>query len=125
MANNLLPARAGEVARAYVASRQLPVRFTTALGSIGVERVFDALVMLGLMAVAIAAPSFPSNALVGGRSLAAVATSAALLFGALLLLALVIVHRPAPWLPLVARIAPRPPPPRLARRGIPRAEGAL
>src|SRR5207244_3690085 len=31
MANNLLPARAGEFARAYVASRQLPVRFTTAL----------------------------------------------------------------------------------------------
>ena len=30
MANNLLPARAGEVARAYVASQQLPVRFTTA-----------------------------------------------------------------------------------------------
>src|SRR5439155_816278 len=28
MANNLLPARAGEVARAYVASGQLPVRFT-------------------------------------------------------------------------------------------------
>src|SRR6266550_1138431 len=56
MANNLLPARAGEFARAYVASRQLPVRFTTSLGSIAVERVFDALVMLGLMAVAIAAP---------------------------------------------------------------------
>src|SRR5882672_3581715 len=43
MANNLLPARAGEVARAYVASRQLPVRFSTALASIAVERVFDAL----------------------------------------------------------------------------------
>src|SRR3989442_13947477 len=74
MANNLLPARAGEVARAYVASRQLPVRFTTALGSIGVERGFDALVMLGLMAGAIPAPSFPSNALGGGRSVAAGAT---------------------------------------------------
>ena len=125
MANNLLPARAGEVARAYVASRQLPVRFTTALGSIGVERVFDALVMLGLMAVAIAAPSFPSNALVGGRSLAAVATSAALVFGALLLLALVIVHRPAPWLALFARIARRLLPPRIAERVIAGAEGVL
>src|SRR3989475_860027 len=125
MANNLLPARAGEFARAYVASRQLPVRFTTALGSIGVERVFDALVMLGLMAVAIAAPSFPSNALVGGRSLAAVATSAALLFGALLLLALVIVHRPAPWLALFARLARRLLPPRIAERVIAGAEGVL
>ena len=125
MANNLLPARAGEVARAYVASRQLPVRFTTALGSIGVERVFDALVMLGLMAVAIAAPSFPSNALVGGRSVAAVATSAALLFGAMLLLALLIVHRPAPWLALFARLARRLLPPRIAERVIAGAEGVL
>src|SRR5204862_522728 len=62
MANNLLPARAGEFARAWVASRNTPVRFTTALGSIGVERVFDGLTMLGLMAVAIAAPSFPRDA---------------------------------------------------------------
>src|SRR2546426_5110691 len=104
MANNLLPARAGEFARAYVASRQLPVRFTTALGSIGVERVFDALVMLGLMAGGIAAPSFPSHALVGGRSFAAGATSAALLFCAPLLLPLVLVHPPAP------RVAPVAPP---------------
>src|SRR5258705_235847 len=88
MANNLLPARAGEVARAYVASRQLPVRFTTALGSIVVERVFDALVMLGLMAVAIAAPSFPARALVGGRSLSTIAATTAVLFGVLLLIAL-------------------------------------
>src|SRR5207244_10042201 len=66
MANNILPARAGEFARAYVASRQVPVRFTTALASIAWERVFDALVLLGLVAFAIAAPSFPrTSALVG------------------------------------------------------------
>jgi glycosyltransferase 2 family protein len=107
MANNLLPARAGEVARAYVASRQLPVRFTTALASVGVERVFDGLVMLGLMAAAIAAPSFPADTVIAGRSLSALATSAAILFGALLVLALVVVHRPAPWLRLVGRVSQR------------------
>ena len=107
MANNLLPARAGEVARAYVASRQLPVRFTTALASVAVERVFDGLVMLGLMAAAIAAPSFPTDTVIGGRSLSALATSAAIFFGALLLLALVVVHRPAPWLRIAGRISQR------------------
>ena len=106
-ANNLLPARAGEVARAYVAQRQLPVRFTTALGSVGVERVFDALVMLGLMAVAIAAPSFPAHTLVQGRSLAALATAAAALVGTILLVALIVVHRPAPWLALLGRVTHR------------------
>jgi hypothetical protein len=125
MANNLLPARAGEVARAYVASRQLPVRFSTALASIGVERVFDGLVMLGLMAVAITAPSFPAHALVGGRSVSAVATSAAALFGALLVLALVVVHRPAPWLKLFERIARRLLPARFAERLIQGAEGIV
>src|SRR5204862_4957494 len=107
MANNLRPAGAGEVARAYVASRQLSVRFTTALGTIGVERVFDALVMLGLMAVAIAAPSFPAHAIVGGRSLSAIAASTAVLFGVLLGLALVIANRPGPWLLLIERISRR------------------
>jgi uncharacterized protein (TIRG00374 family) len=108
MANNLLPARAGEFARAYVASRQLPVRFSTALASIGVERVFDGLVMLGLMAVAIAAPSFPTHALVGGRSLPAIVTSAAVLFGILLTIALVVVHWPRPWLTFFERMAAPP-----------------
>lgn len=107
MANNLLPARAGEVARAYVASRQVPVRFTTALASIAVERVFDGLVMLGLMAVAIAAPSFPAHAHVGGRSLAAIAASTAVLFGLVLVIALLIANRPSPWLVLVERVARR------------------
>src|SRR5467141_280684 len=107
MANNLLPARAGEVARAWVASRQLPVRFTTALGSIAVERVFDALVMLGLMAVAIAAPSFPAHALVGGRSLTAIAASTAALFGLVLVIALLIANRPGLFVVLVERVARR------------------
>src|SRR5438552_7531847 len=91
MANNLLPARAGEFARAYVASRQLPVRFTTALGSIGVERIFDALVMLALMAVAIAAPSFPAHSTLLDTPLSRLAGRAALLFGAMFVVALVVV----------------------------------
>jgi len=125
MANNLLPARAGEVARAYVASRQLPVRFSTALASIAVERVFDALVMLGLMAVAIAAPSFPAHAAVNGRSLSAIAASAAALFAVLLIMAFLMVHRPAPWLALLARIARRLLPARAAERVIHAAEGLI
>jgi len=125
MANNLLPARAGEVARAYVASRQLPVRFSTALGSIAVERAFDALVMLGLMAVAIAAPSFPAHAQVAGRSLSTIAASTAVLFGAFLLVAFLIANRPTPWLVLVERIARRVLPARVADRVVRAADGIV
>lgn len=125
MANNLLPARAGEFARAWVAGRRLPTRFSTALASIGVERVFDGLMMLALMAVAIAAPSFPSHATVGGTSLSRIAAYGAVGFGALLLLALVIVHRPALWLRLFDRIVAALLPDRFAVRLRSAAEGLL
>ncbi|HET8712925.1 MAG TPA: lysylphosphatidylglycerol synthase transmembrane domain-containing protein [Gemmatimonadales bacterium] len=125
MANNLLPARAGEVARAYVASRQLPVRFSTALASIVVERVFDGLMMLGLMALAIAAPSFPAHALVGGRSLAAIAASTAVLFVVLLAVALLVANRPSFWLAFVARIARHLLPARFADRIVHASDGII
>src|SRR5256885_169024 len=125
MANNLLPARAGEFARAYVASRQLPVRFTTALGSIGVERVFDALVMLGLMALAIASPSFPAHSTLLDTPLSRLAGRAALLFGAMFVVALVVVLRPAPWLALFERVTRAVLPARLAARGAGMAEGLV
>ena len=125
MANNLLPARAGEVARAYVASQQLPVRFSTALASIVVERVFDGLVMLGLMALAIASPSFPAHALVGGRSLSAIAASTAVLFALLLVIALLVANRPGLWLVLVERVSRRVLPARLADRVAHASDGII
>jgi len=125
MANNLLPARAGEFARAYVASRQLPVRFTTALGSIGVERVFDALVMLGLMALAIASPSFPAHSTLLDTPLSRLAGRAALLFGAMFVVALVVVLRPTPWLALFERVTRTVLPARLAARVAGMAEGLV
>lgn len=125
MANNLLPARAGEVARGYVASRQLPVRFSTALASLGVERVLDGLALLALMAVAVAAPSFPAHALLGGRSVSTITTSAGILFGVVFALALVVVLRPAPWLRLFEWITQRLLPARIAERLNHFAEGIV
>jgi len=125
MANNLLPARAGEFARAYVAKQQLPVRFSTAFASIGVERVMDGLVMVGLMALAIAAPSFPRDAVIGGTSVSRVASGAAIVFGAALLVALAVVHRPAPWLSFFNRVTHGLLPARLADRLARLAEGLI
>ncbi|HXH63723.1 MAG TPA: lysylphosphatidylglycerol synthase transmembrane domain-containing protein [Gemmatimonadales bacterium] len=125
MANNILPARAGEVARAYVVKRQLPVRFTTALGTIGVERIFDALLMLGLMALAIAAPSFPKSADVGSVSLARLANGAAVLFGAALVAAFIVALRPAAWVGMIDRIARGVLPTRFAEPAVRAAEGVI
>lgn len=114
MANNLLPARAGELARAYVVKRQAPVRFITALATIGVERLFDGILMLALLAVAIAAPSFPGHGTPEGATVSRVADGAAALFIGLLVLAFIVALRPQPWLTLLDRITQKALPAKIA-----------
>src|SRR5215217_1279340 len=65
MMTNVLPARAGELARPYALSRELPaVPFSMALASVAVDRVFDAIVVLLLLGIAMLLPSFPSGQLI-------------------------------------------------------------
>ena len=58
MANNLIPARAGELARAYVLSTREKIAKTTVLGTIAVDRLFDGvtLVPMVLIVAALAGP---------------------------------------------------------------------
>lgn len=71
MANNILPARVGELARAFSLSRDTKrVTFSAAFASIAVDRVFDALIVLLLLAVAMFDPALPSDRLVAGRPVA-------------------------------------------------------
>lgn len=53
MANNLLPARVGELVRAYVLSERHQVAKMAALGTVAVERLFDGLTLLGFLAVTV------------------------------------------------------------------------
>lgn len=63
MVSNIVPARAGELARAYALSREVEeVPFSTAFASLAVDRVFDALIVLMLMFGAMMMPSFPAGA---------------------------------------------------------------
>jgi len=67
MANNVLPARAGELVRAFMLSRFTPVPFSASFASLVVDRAFDAVIVLALMVLAMFDPRFPSNVLVAGR----------------------------------------------------------
>src|SRR2546427_620826 len=125
MANNLLPVRAGELARAYAARQGAGVRFTTALASIAVERVFDGLTLVALFTLALLAPSFPRDATIGGVRLAGLARAGAALFAGVLVIGLLVVHRPAPWIALLARVAQAVLPARLADRVTHLAEGLV
>jgi glycosyltransferase 2 family protein len=58
-ANNLIPARVGEIVRAVVAARLARLPFSAVLASLVVERVLDGLVTVGLLFAAMAWPGFP------------------------------------------------------------------
>ena len=94
MANNLLPARAGEIARAYAAGRLTQARFTTALGTLAVERIMDGLTLVALLAMAIFAGGLNVASDVGGVTLGRLMAAAAFLFLPLLGGLVWAVHRP-------------------------------
>jgi len=65
MANNILPLRVGEVVRTYAASQLTGTRFTAALASIGVERLFDAMTVIALLLLGLLRTSLPPGAMAG------------------------------------------------------------
>jgi uncharacterized protein (TIRG00374 family) len=112
MINNVVPARAGELARAYALSRSAPaVPFPAAFASLAVDRLFDAVVVLLLMFVAMLDPAFPSGATLMGRPVANYAGGGVLFTVAVLAVMYAVVLFPARVLvayELIARrVAPR------------------
>lgn len=63
MGNGVLPARMGEFIRPILAGRLTPHRFSSALATIVVERVFDLLGILLCMSFVLMVYSFPENAI--------------------------------------------------------------
>ena len=111
MANNLLPARAGELARAYAASRFVSLPVARSLGSIAVERVFDGLIVVLLLALVIATVSFPGGGVVvAGASVSATAAWTGGVFILALGVLFFLVHAPRSALrglaALLRRVAP-------------------
>jgi len=110
MANNLMPARTGEFVRAYVLGARERVSKSSALGTIAVDRLFDGLTLVPMMFIVALFAGRDVELPVGfGRELSFAGLSAvmAVLFGAALLVLLVLVfstrardalHRLAHWL---------------------------
>jgi uncharacterized protein (TIRG00374 family) len=68
MVNNVLPARAGELARAFALTREYPrIPFSASFASLAVDRLFDAFVVLSLMLLAMLDPAFPRGERVAGQ----------------------------------------------------------
>jgi glycosyltransferase 2 family protein len=106
MANNVLPLRAGELVRAYAASRLAGIRFATVLSSIVVERIFDALTVVALLTLALLTPDLPASISIGGVSVAQMAQTGGVVGGAALLVAILVLAAPLTAERLVRRLLP-------------------
>ncbi len=98
MGNNIYPFRAGELLRSYVLYRREKISISASLATVIVERVFDGLVML--LFVFVALPFFPLPAAVRG-----LVTLASVAFFAALLVFFGLAARPARTLNLLTRLA--------------------
>ncbi len=63
MSNNVLPLRMGEVVRTLAAARLTDTRFTAVLASVAVERLFDAITVVGLLALGLFTATLPESGL--------------------------------------------------------------
>lgn len=108
MANNVLPLRAGEVARAYALTRQVPtVALATSLSSLAVDRLFDAIVVFLLMFGAMLDPAFPSDVRIKGLTIAQLAASGVVLMCILLVGCYTVVLQPDRVRKLLSTVALR------------------
>ena len=70
MVTNLVPARAGELARAYALTRETPkVGFAASFASLAVDRVFDAVVLLLLLIVGMSELPAARDTVIAGQPL--------------------------------------------------------
>lgn len=108
-ANNTLPFRAGEVLRVAVVSRLGAIPFATALSSLAVERVMDALVVVALLAVGLMNAQFGATVTLPGSDtpIADSAMRVGIICVAALAIAIAAAARPKLTLALVDRILPR------------------
>lgn len=125
MANNLLPARAGELARAYAARQLTAVRFSTAIASIAVERILDGIGIVALITAGIWAGGFATEATVGGVSLVDIVRTGGVLFLVVLVAAVALVHWPGPALGLARLVSHRILPSRWTGKFLSTLEGLL
>jgi uncharacterized protein (TIRG00374 family) len=117
MINNVLPARAGEFARAYALSRSTPtVSFPAAFASLAVDRLLDMIVMFGLMFLAMLDPAFPSGAQVMNRPVSSYAVGGIALMVGLTAIMYAVVFFPSHVLSMYEALARRISP-KLEERG--------
>jgi uncharacterized protein (TIRG00374 family) len=92
--NNLLPARAGEIARAYAGRRLADIRFSSAMTTIVLSRILDGVTLFAVLVLATVVGWLPSSFAIGGVSVGRVILVAAIVFAVFFAVALAAVTFP-------------------------------
>lgn len=108
MGNNLLPLRAGELLRAWAITRLAPVRMSSALASIAVERVFDALTVVGTLGLGLMISGLAPDVTIGGIQVATLARRVGLLAAVAFVGAAAVLAWPMAFRRLLERTVPFP-----------------
>lgn len=114
-ANNVLPARVGEFARAISLARIGAVPMAASFATLVVERIFDGLAVVGLLFAAMASSGFPARGDIAGIDPRAAARMVALVMGAVGVLLFLLVIFPERSVRVAERVAGRILPVRLRR----------
>ncbi len=125
MANNLLPARTGELARAYSIRTLAHAPFSTAVSSIVIERVFDVIGILVLLAGAVFLGGLSPDTAVGGVSLTSIVLGTLVILSVALAALILIVFLPAAGRAVVERLCRRLLPHSIAQRVLGTIDGLL
>jgi uncharacterized protein (TIRG00374 family) len=108
MANNILPFRIGELMRTWAASRLTRARFSASLSRVAVERVFDALTVISMLAVGLLLAGLPQGVELFGTPVTRLATASGVLVVVALLAAIAVVSFPAAAERLIRRLPSEP-----------------
>lgn len=106
-ANNLLPARVGEVARAYALTRLAGVRIGASFATLVVERLLDGIVLVGLLFASMAVAGFPMASEAGDFDPRMAARVAAVAMGGVGVVLFAMVLAPRAALAVIQAIATR------------------
>lgn len=106
-ANNTLPLRIGEVLRVGAIARLAPVSFTRALSSLVVERLLDALMLVGLLSLALVAVDLPEAIQVKDTPIEVWATRIGMIGALALAIGVIVALRPNLATRIVTAVTPR------------------
>lgn len=121
MGNNLLPFRAGELLRAWTITRLAPVRMTSAVASLAVERIFDAVTVVAGLGLGLLLSGLPMDSQLGGISVGTLARRVGFVAAAVAGGAGLVLTFPDAFVRLVAALVPVP---RVRERLVGVVEGA-